>query len=217
MSALLILTLLVAAPTAKQHRDAGNAAFEIADYDRAIVEFKAAYELEPDPRLFYNLGLSHLKRHELEPAREDLVQSRDYFKRFLAFAKAGDAKIQQLRELSVEYVARIEEELARRAAAPPPPPPRIVEVPVQPPPVDHTSSIAILGASGALIAGAIVTGIFAVRSSNDAFSDAYAGDFAGADAASLRAKNFALATDVLIVGGILAGAAGLILYFVEAP
>jgi tetratricopeptide (TPR) repeat protein len=206
MSALLLLSLLAAAsPQAKAHRDAGHAAFEIAEYDRAIEEFKAAYELEPDPRLFYNLGLAHLKRFELKSARPDLVQSRDYFKRFLAFVKTGDAKMRQLRELAVEYVARIDAELAKPEPpppAPPPPPPQIVEVPVEPPPVDHTTSIAILGSSGALIAGAIVTGIFAVRSSNDA---------------SMRAKNFALATDVLIVGGLLAGAAGLVLFFVEAP
>ena len=64
---------------------------------------------------------------------------------------------------------------------------------------------------------ALVTGIFAVRSSGDAFAHAYAGEFDSAESSSGRARNLALATDVLLVGGILAGAAGLILYFSEMP
>ncbi len=195
---------------AKHHRDAANAAFEVAQYDRAIQEFRIAYELEPDPRLFYNLALAHLKKHELSPNRSDLVQSRDYFKRFLAFSKDADPKLKSLAE---GCVARLEAELAKEEA-PPPPPQIVVEAP---PPVDHTTSTVLLSSSGGLGAIAVVTGIFAVRASNRAFESALNDDFTGAEGSSNRARSFALATDVLLVGGILTAAAGIFLYFSELP
>src|SRR5687767_6278214 len=43
--------------TAAQHREKGYAAFQLGHYDQAIEEFQAAYHLEQDARLFYNLGL----------------------------------------------------------------------------------------------------------------------------------------------------------------
>jgi tetratricopeptide (TPR) repeat protein len=212
--ALLILSSQPVKDEAKQHRDAGNSAFDIAEYDRAIEEFKRAYELEPDPRLFYNLGLAHLKKSELATSRPDLVQARDYFKRFLAFTQPNDPKLQQLRQLSEGYIGRLEERLAKPE---PPPPTKIVEVQVPPPQIDHTTSFVILGSSGALAAVAIVTGVFAVRASNDAHAHAYAGELMQAESSSNSARNFALATDVFIVSGVLAAAAGIVLYFLESP
>src|SRR5687767_5017461 len=99
MSKLALLTLLFTALVARsahaeskeqeaaRHRKAATTAFELSDYARAIDEYKKAYELAPDPRLLYNLGLCHLKRHQLEGAPDDLTLARDSFNRFLALAR----------------------------------------------------------------------------------------------------------------------------------
>lgn len=46
---------------AKQHFEAGRAAYNNADYAGAIREFKAAEQLRPSPILDYNIGLSNEK------------------------------------------------------------------------------------------------------------------------------------------------------------
>jgi tetratricopeptide (TPR) repeat protein len=50
----------------KQHYEAGLAAFNLQDYDHAVVEFEAAYRLRPDPVFLYNLAQAHRRagRHE---------------------------------------------------------------------------------------------------------------------------------------------------------
>src|SRR5262249_25167517 len=43
---------------AKAHFEAGRAAYEAADYPRAVGEFQAAMALRPSPILEYNIGLA---------------------------------------------------------------------------------------------------------------------------------------------------------------
>jgi tetratricopeptide (TPR) repeat protein len=44
---------------ARQHYEAGLAAFNLRDFKVAIAEFEAGYRLKPDPVFLYNLGQAH--------------------------------------------------------------------------------------------------------------------------------------------------------------
>jgi len=44
---------------ARQHYEAGLAAFNLRDFKTAIAEFEAGYRLKPDPVFLYNLGQAH--------------------------------------------------------------------------------------------------------------------------------------------------------------
>jgi tetratricopeptide (TPR) repeat protein len=227
---------------AAQRRQAANTAFELGEYERAIEEFKAAYELDPDPRLFYNLGLSHMKQYDLKGRHEDSVQARDYFKRFLALVPAtGPRKqrrqIEKLRNMAEQHASRLAILAEQRGSAvvepqptatatvtqsstaaaslaqklEPEPAPRIVPSPPQPEaePINVVSTAFYAGA-GAAVVGAIVTGIFAQRSSDAANRAALQRDFASANRSSERARSFALATDALLVGALVSAGFGLI-------
>lgn len=52
---------------ARAHVEAGQAAFEAEEYERAITEFEAAYDILGDPMLIYNIGVCH---ERLEQRRE---------------------------------------------------------------------------------------------------------------------------------------------------
>lgn len=47
------------AAQARQHYEAGLAAFNLRDFKAAITEFEAGYRLKPDPVFLYNLGQAH--------------------------------------------------------------------------------------------------------------------------------------------------------------
>jgi hypothetical protein len=224
---------------AARHRKAANTAFEVSDYDRAIDEFKRAYELAPDARLFYNLGLSHLKRYELGRRHEDLVQARDYFNRFLGLMTLERAKprerkrIVKMRRLAKGQLDRIVEMIARvppppveapatstiTAAPPPPPPPPPIEAPAEivltapPQPTPFPLWTVFAGAAGLTGVLAIVTGVLALSGSNAARDSALAGDFAEADSRGDRARAFGYATDSLIAATLISSGLGIWLAF----
>jgi hypothetical protein len=222
--------------TAARHRQAANTAFELSDYGRAIEEYKLAYELAPDPRLFYNLGLSHLKRYEISRDPPDLVQARDYFNRFLGLMPIDKAKskekkkIAQLRKLAKDHLDKLSAlaesvrpevppaPTATVAVAPPPPPIEPPPPPIEPPPPVVAPSpfpvwAVLLGAAGATGIAAAVTGALAVGDNNDAYDAALAEDYALANAEGSRARRFGYATDGLLIGTALLTGVGLWLLF----
>lgn len=111
---------------AKQHFEAGRAAYNANDFQNAIREFKAAEQLRPSPILAYNIGLANEKLGRKKVAVR-------YYKRYLEGAPAAANRGE------VEgRIASLEKEIAAQPAAQPPeqpadnPPPP----PANPPPPD---------------------------------------------------------------------------------
>ena len=96
---------------AKDHYLRGKAAFQEADYDRAITEYSAANRLLPMPELNFNLGQAHRLAGHCEAAGEA-------YRRFLAVQSTGPLADEARRYL---------------IPCPPPPPPDAV-APTQAPP-----------------------------------------------------------------------------------
>src|SRR5437870_3536691 len=61
---------------AAEHFKAGKKAFDALDYDKAVAEYLAAYELSPRPVLLYNVGCAYQLKGE---KRKAVV----YFQRYL--------------------------------------------------------------------------------------------------------------------------------------
>jgi hypothetical protein len=107
------------AEATKRHNDAAFAAFDKGRYGEAIEEFNHAYRINNDHRILYNIGLSHLKRHESarSPELEDLRRARDLFKRFLQLVSAASypedrSRILKVRKLAKSYLETAERKLA---------------------------------------------------------------------------------------------------------
>mgnify|MGYP002083718819 CR=1 FL=1 len=208
-------------PEVEQAKEAAYRAYEVSDYDTAILEYKKAYRLTNDARLFYNLGLSHRKRFQLKRARADAVEARDYFHRFVELFDASDPKhaaelerLAQMKALAKSYISEMEKELATTDA------PR----PDRPPPVVHRDELAQPGtrrwgkllviAAGALAVTGATTGVLALELQGDA-NDAHAiGDVDRVRSKGDSADRFALGTDVLLGAAIVSGALGL--YFMRS-
>ncbi len=121
-------TQLHAAPSAAtKHFRAGQAAFEAENYDQAIVEYKAALELEALPEYLFHLAQAYR-------LKKDKKTALDFYKQYLAIAPNGAQATQ-----AKVYVASLSIEVAeeQRAAAPPPPPPQVAPPPPSyvPPPI----------------------------------------------------------------------------------
>src|SRR5215470_13653055 len=167
-SIVLLMVVLGAAPgtkrsqESKRHMKAATSAFQLSDYPHAIEEFKKAYEAKPDVRILYNLGLTYMKLYELGAVREDQVQAKDYFKRFLALVSTQEwssdkekAQVDKMRALADQYLAQLNAEpekppLVQEAKSEPEPggpkdEPKIAEVaPVERPPSEPANSTVVM-------------------------------------------------------------------------
>jgi hypothetical protein len=47
--------------TAKAHYEKGTRLYEIREYDKALLEYKAAYLAQPDPAFLFNIGQCYRK------------------------------------------------------------------------------------------------------------------------------------------------------------
>ena len=104
--------------SAKQHFEAGKAAYNAADYPRAIREFKAAEALRPSPILAYNIGLANEKLGRKRVAVR-------YFKRYLegAPAAANRAEVDgRIAALEQQLAAQPQNQPPEQAQDNPPPP-----------------------------------------------------------------------------------------------
>lgn len=121
MRTLLLLIALMSpafADGAADHVAAGKRAFAEQRYAEAAAEFRAAYDLQPDPKLLYSIA-------QAQRLAGDCTGAIASYEQFIA--TKSDPK---LSEFSKENIARCKEQLAKE----PPPPPPPVEQPVEPPP-----------------------------------------------------------------------------------
>jgi tetratricopeptide (TPR) repeat protein len=89
---VLVATALVADPARAQpltergqaaaHVRQAQAYFQRGDFDRALAEYQAAFDLAPEPGLLFNIGLCHDRANRPEPALEA-------FRRYIALAPNG--------------------------------------------------------------------------------------------------------------------------------
>lgn len=144
---------------AREHYERGLAKYNLADFDTAIKEFKASYELSKAPRLLFNIAQAYRLKKDYESAL--------YFYQTYLRAEPNppnrddvDAKIDEMKQ-SIEAARKAREAKAHEA----PPPKQIVVVrEVPPPPVDHRPSkhalkvggLVTLGIGAALLAGGAV-------------------------------------------------------------
>lgn len=110
---------------AKAHYFSGERAYRLGEFERAVEEFKKSYDLNPLPKVLFNLGQAYYKKN-------DLLVAKHIFKQFVETnpndAETGSAK-QRLDE--------IEKRLADEAASP-----KLAEEPPKPAETSSSTTIA---------------------------------------------------------------------------
>jgi hypothetical protein len=199
---------------ARQHFDAGTQAFDTGDYDRAVSEFRASYDLTHHPDLLFNIYSAAERAGRLPEAAGALEQ-------FLAEgeleAERRPALEQRLARLRERIAA--ESEPAETEAQPPPeveaPEPEAQVAPEpEPPSGPHPAAIGTLIAAGVLAAS---FGVFAALSEvEDSSLDTTCRRACSDDqVAALRAYD--IVADVSWITAAAAGVTGLVLLFVLPP
>jgi len=124
---------------AKRHADACVKAYDLAEYQRAVDECKAAYEAFPAPLLLYSLGQAYRKLGDTRKALE-------FYRKYLA--KAPNGSQHKAAEDQIRQLAPIVEAAERNRIAPPDGPgtepsgeprTRISQPPETPPPTIETA------------------------------------------------------------------------------
>jgi len=202
---------------AEKAKEAAYQAYEVSDYDTAISEYKTAYRLTNDARVFYNLGLSHRKRFELKGNRADAVEARDYFRRFVQLLDptapeevAERARLEQMHALAQTYLAEMEQELAKSAVPPPEQP-----MPARRGPSRWGKLLVITGSALAITGS--VTGVLALKYQSDARAANASGDIDATTSLGDTANRLALTTDVLFGTAIVSAGIGLYLVLSGPP
>jgi tetratricopeptide (TPR) repeat protein len=104
---------------ARIHFEAGRALYQLGNYNEALREFAAGYQLAPRPQFLLNLGQCYRKL-------DDLANARSMYQRYLHDAPASDPERPQAQQI----LAEIEKQIADQShAAPPPPPAPVVTTP----------------------------------------------------------------------------------------
>ena len=96
---------------ARTHFEAGRALYQLGNYNEALREFAAGYQLAARPQFLLNLGQCYRKL-------EDLPNARAMYQRYLHDAPATDAERPQAQQILAEIDKQIADQQA--AAAPPP-------------------------------------------------------------------------------------------------
>jgi hypothetical protein len=133
---LVMMVLVCAAPAqaqsedpvarARTHFEAGRALYQLGNYNEALREFAAGYQLAPRPQFLLNLGQCYRKL-------DDLANARLMYQRYLKDAPATDPERPQAEQI----LAEIDKQIADRQAASAPPP-----VATPPPSTSPSSSAA---------------------------------------------------------------------------
>ncbi|MFI5306905.1 MAG: tetratricopeptide repeat protein [Polyangiales bacterium] len=202
-----------APPEAIDHYARGREYFRVGQYAEAIVELKAALELDPtSPNLAYNVAYTS---ELLGNVREAI----DYYRKYLANLPQTET---EERQKTLATLRRLEGRLAAEAA----PPPATTETKPTPAPASTTGLgradawfWATLGGGAALLVGGTVTGVLALERRNEAraFVVGRDGTLAQRNKKSDQASTFALATDILLPAGAVVVASAALLFLLREP
>lgn len=219
---LLLIVLTAPAATAqkskardeaRQHFAEGKRLQEAGEYDRAIVEYRAANDLAPHPELIFNIG-------QCQRLKGDKAAAIASYEQYLALAPKGRAMPEAVEHIAALKRAVAEEEGARATPPPAPAPPPPVAAPPPAPLVavdrpaapGRTLRIAGLATAGGGALLLVAGGIFALRASS------IAGDVDALDAewdpelydSGKRARTLSI---VFLTTGVAAAATGAVLYY----
>lgn len=176
--------------TADQHRDAGYRHAERSEWDAALRDYQAAYELDHDPVSLYAIGRVHVRRGECAAAI-------DAFRRFLATAPPAKARASAEAEITT-----CEATLA--AAHPEPPPDATPSPPPRPPSSPRTRAFYTDPVGGVLVGGgAVALGLgtyFYVRARGELCDDPCTGTYTAYQDSLARAHTWR--TTAVIAGGL---------------
>jgi len=100
---------------ARIHFEAGRALYQLGNFNEALREFAAGYQLAPRPQFLLNLGQCYRKL-------DDLANARAMYQRYLHDAALTDPERPQAEQI----LAEIEKQIADQQAAKAPPPPPLV-------------------------------------------------------------------------------------------
>ena len=95
---------------ARTHFEAARALYQLGNYNEALREFAAGYQLAPRPQFLLNLGQCYRKL-------DDLQNARAMYQRYLHDAPSTDPERPQAQQI----LAEIDRQIADRQAAAPPP------------------------------------------------------------------------------------------------
>ena len=199
---------------ARRHFESGAAYLQRSDYEAALREFKAAYELSKRAPLLLDLATVYERMGKLDPAIDAL-------RGFLALVPAApdratlEARIANLERRRVAATvapapsasAAISAPSATAAASPVPAP---APAPARPTHPARGPAYLALGAGGALALGAVVTGLVA-KSRYDQADSTCAPRCSDADVAGPR--SWAIASDVLTGLAVVGVGVGAVLWF----
>ena len=104
--------------TAKAHYEKGTRLYEIREYDKALLEYKAAYLAQPDPAFLFNIGQCYRKLGQNQEALS-------FFQEYLKKASPDDPNRHQVeaRVRDIEADTKLKAEAAQ--TAPPPSTPNL--------------------------------------------------------------------------------------------
>lgn len=200
-------------PTFNRLVQEGMQAYRAKDYATAIDKFEAAYSVNPQPELVYNIA----RANEKSLKRDAAIAA---YERFLELpgttadlrAKAlGALEALRKEKAALERVARVEAAPPPAVAGGSPAPGSVTTAP--PAKRSRTLEWALIGGGAAVVATGAIFGVLALQANSD-FDDLQA---SGADRMTLEdkqsdAQNNALAADVLIGVGAVSIIAGTIMY-----
>ena len=85
---------------ARTHFEAGRALYQLGNYNEALREFAAGYQLAPRPQFLLNLGQCYRKL-------DDLPNAREMYQRYLHDAPASDPERPQAQQILAEIDKQI--------------------------------------------------------------------------------------------------------------
>ncbi|HKA91650.1 MAG TPA: hypothetical protein VKE22_28500 [Haliangiales bacterium] len=210
---------------AKAHFRAGETAYRAGDYDKAIVEYQAAYVLVMRPQLLFNLGAAYRRKGEVTGAASDKRQALEYYRKYVEAEPDGKGAADAKRFIEILERETAEPSPAEPAPAPEPPgpppepapvasaPPAATDVAAERPRATYRVAGAITAGAGvALVAAGVYFGLRAKSLSNELSDLADGGTWDQSKYDAGRAAN----RNMYIFGGlgVAALAGGAVLYFV---
>ncbi len=199
-------------PAAAAHFDAASEAFDAEDYDQASAHLKAAYALEPDPKLLYAWGLAEESGGHYRAA---MSLYEEFLEQAPNSAVAGKARANLL-NCRARALELGEDPDARPGSETPPDDPVVDETPPAPTPEKERPArplegewIAptLLGVGAALaVAGGVVMGVGRARASDSANApteDAYFTELDGARPVYYGGVGTLAAGGLLVAGGAI--------------
>jgi hypothetical protein len=67
----------------KSHHEAASRFFDVGNFDGAVAEWTAAYEIDPRPGFLFNIASCYRRRGEIDGQISDLRRARHFLTRFI--------------------------------------------------------------------------------------------------------------------------------------